>query len=54
MTLMDTSIFEVQNMTCDANAGTFRLSLGALRTDPISHDDDLATLTAKLQALNKR
>ena len=52
MTLMDTSIFEVQNMTCDANAGTFRLSLGALRTDPISHDDDLATLTAKLQALN--
>jgi hypothetical protein len=46
LTLVDTTVSEVHNITCTANTGSFRLSLGSLQTAAIDYNDALATVKA--------
>jgi hypothetical protein len=52
LTLIDTTISEVHNITCEATTGSFRLSLGSSQTAAIQYNDNLNTLKSKLLALN--
>jgi Ca2+-binding RTX toxin-like protein len=49
----DIRVDEVQTLTINASAGSYRLSLdgGTTTTDPIAHNADTATLKARLESL---
>jgi hypothetical protein len=52
LTLIDTTPTELQNFTCSANDGSFRMSLGSARTEIIHWDDTLSTFRSKLLTLS--